>query len=231
MSNAWDHAAGMADKHASSGGVFVRLANDGERVVGAFCGEPHPREVVWADDHYEDFDPKLHDGKRPTLRVAINFFVPAENAMKVYEGGTVWFKDVLKLRAKYGLDKWLFEIQRHGEAGNPKTKYSILPEEKIDEAMHARIEAAALHDLAEIVGGSDARDDGPISSEDADELVLRCKALPRSDVDKLLTQFGVQRIRDIKASDASQARELVAGLEDAMQAAAAAAQPEVDPFA
>ncbi|MFB3852576.1 MAG: hypothetical protein ACE148_01995 [Vicinamibacterales bacterium] len=55
----------------------------------------------------------------------LNFYVPAENAMKVIEGGTVWFKDVLKIRDKYGLDKWLFEIERHGEAGSPKTTYSL----------------------------------------------------------------------------------------------------------
>ena len=43
MTNAWQHAADMADKHANSNGIFVRLTGDGDKIVGAFCGEPLPR--------------------------------------------------------------------------------------------------------------------------------------------------------------------------------------------
>jgi len=141
----------MADKHASSGGIFIRLTGDGDKVIGAFCGEPFPREVVWTGDRYETFDPDVHTDKRPSLRVMINFYVPAEQDMKVIEGGTVWFKDVLKVRDKYGLDKWLFEVERHGEAGDPKTTYTILPEEKLDDAHKAEIAGAGLHDLGALV--------------------------------------------------------------------------------
>lgn len=150
MSNAWDHAAGMADKYANSGGIFIRLTGDGDKVVGAFCGEPFPRDVVWNGERYEDFDPDAHAGKRPSLQIMLNFFVPAENAMKIIEGGVNWFRDVLNVRDKYGLDRWLFEIKRSGGAGDPKTVYSVLPEEKIDAEMRRRIEAAALHDLGAI---------------------------------------------------------------------------------
>lgn len=145
MTTAWE----MADKHANSGGIFVRLANNGDKIVGAFCGEPYAREVIWTGERYEQFDENniAHQGKRPSLRVMLNFYVPTEGAMKVIEGGTVWFKDVLRVRDKYGLDKWLFEIERHGDAGDPKTTYSILPEEKLDDEMRARIAAAEAHDL------------------------------------------------------------------------------------
>ena len=122
MANAWEMAKGLAEKHASTGGIFVRLASNGEKVTGVFCGEPFAREVVWTGERYEAFDPKnaAHqaDGKRPSLRVAMNFFVIADGAMKVIEGGTQWFKDVLKVRDKYGLDKWSFEIERRGDAGD-----------------------------------------------------------------------------------------------------------------
>ena len=48
MSNSWEHAEGMADKHSGSGsGLFVRLANHGDSVTGAFVGEPYAREVHW----------------------------------------------------------------------------------------------------------------------------------------------------------------------------------------
>ena len=46
MTNAWDVAKGLAEKHAQAGGLFVRLANNGDKVTGVFCGEPFAREVV-----------------------------------------------------------------------------------------------------------------------------------------------------------------------------------------
>lgn len=151
----WESAAKLADKYSNQGGIFLRLVNDGDKVVGVFCGEPFTREVVWMGDRYETYDPAIHEGKRPTLRVLLNFFVPAEGAMKVIEGGTVWFKDVLKVRGKYGLDKWSFEIERHGAAGDPKTTYSILPEEKLGIETLAAIEKAGLHDLSAISAGQE----------------------------------------------------------------------------
>jgi hypothetical protein len=244
MASAWDTAKGLAEKHASAGGIFVRLANNGDKVTGVFCGEPHAREVIWTGERYETYDAKnpAHqiDGKRPSLRVAINFFVPAEGAMKVIEGGTQWFKDVLKVRDKYGLDKWSFEVERHGEAGDPKTKYTILPEEKIDAALRQQVEAAQAHVLEEVVGGvGDGEDTGkpasadaapkserPIDSTVASELVARMKALPRADVDALLAELGVQRVRDLKGAQVARAKALLAKCESE-----ACSQAEVDPFA
>ena len=241
MTTAWEMATTMADKHANSGGIFVRLANNGDKIVGAFCGEPYAREVIWTGERYEQFDENnsAHQGKRPSLRVMLNFYVPAEGAMKVIEGGTVWFKDVLKVRDKYGLDKWLFEIERHGDAGDPKTTYSILPEEKLDDEMRARIAAAEAHDLKSIGTGNDEGDGksstatkkssnaaGPIDPRVAGDLVAKLKALPRSDVDAFLAEFGVQRVRDLEAKHETAARAFID------QLLAKQSQPEeVDPFA
>lgn len=241
MSTAWDMATSMADKHANSGGIFVRLAANGDKIIGALCGEPYAREVIWTGERYEVFDENnsAHQGKRPSLRVMLNFFVPAENAMKVIEGGTVWFKDVLKVRDKYGLDKWLFEIERHGDAGDPKTTYSILPEEKLDDEMRARIAAAEPHDLKSIGTGNDDAESkgssnakkgsnvaGPIDPRVAGDLVAKLKALPRSDVDAFLAEFGVQRVRDLEAKQEGAARAFIE------QLLGKQSQPaEVDPFA
>ncbi len=241
MTTAWEMATTMADKHANSGGIFVRLAGNGDKIVGAFCGEPYAREVIWTGERYEQFDENnsAHQGKRPSLRVMLNFYVPAEGAMKVIEGGTVWFKDVLKVRDKYGLDKWLFEIERHGDAGDPKTTYSILPEEKLDDEMRARIAAAEAHDLKSIGTGNDEGDGksstatkkpsnaaGPIDPRVAGDLVAKLKALPRSDVDAFLAEFGVQRVRDLEAKHETAARAFID------QLLAKQSQPEeVDPFA
>ncbi len=243
MSNSWDKARTLADKHASQGGIFVRLVNDGDKIVGVFCGEPFAREVVWTGERYETYDAanKAHADKRPSLRVMLNFYVPAEKAMKVIEGGTVWFKDVLKIRDKYGLDKWLFEIERHGEAGSPKTTYSLLPEEKLTDELRDEIAACELHDLERLAnsqGDADetrpaaaaatARNDGPIDPRVAGDIVARLKSLPRADVDAFIAKMGVQRVRDLKAADETAARALLEQLE----AKAAPAQgAEVDPFA
>ena len=236
--SAWDRAEQMAEKHGSQGGTFVKLANDGDSVIGAFCGDPYAREVIWSGERYESFDPDndAHMGARPASRFTFNLFVPAENAMKVIEGTRAWFTDLLKVRKKYGLDKWLFEIERHGAAGDTKTSYSILPDTKIDEAMVARIAEAELHDLEAIAnggaqGGSTPASKpapaktGPIDPRVAGELVAKLKALPRSDVDAFLAQFGVQRVRDLKASDEDAARawlDKTPGVEP---------EGEIDPFA
>ena len=241
MSNSWDKARTLADKHASQGGIFVRLVNDGDKIVGAFCGEPFAREVVWTGERYETYDTAntAHADKRPSLRVMLNFFVFAENAMKVIEGGTTWFKDVLKIRDKYGLDKWLFEIERHGEAGSPKTTYSLLPEEKLTDELRAKMAATQAHDLERLTnsqGDADdakpaataGRKDGPIDPRIAGEIVARLKSLPRTDVDAFIAKMGVQRVRDLKASDETAARALLDQLEAKVAPAQAA---EVDPFA
>ena len=233
--NAWDTASRLADKHANQGGIFVRLTSNGDKIVGAFCGEPFAREVVWTGERYETFEPSVHKDKRPSLRVMLNFFVLDEGDMKVIEGGTNWFKDVLKVRDKYGLDKWLFEIERHGEAGDPKTTYSILPEEKLDDGLRAQITSLGLHDLATLSSGDAAESDsptskpksGPIDPRDASQLVGRLKQLPRSEVDAFLAEFGVRRVRDLKASDVVEARQALDRLEATMRAA----DNSIDPFA
>lgn len=257
MSDAWERARSLAEKHAQAGGIFVRLANNGDKVVGAFCGDPHTREVVWLGDHYEIFDADKHKDKKPNLRVSINFYVPAEGKMKVIEGGTQWFKDVLKLREKYGLDTWLFEIERHGEAGDTKTKYTLLPETKIDADLRARMAPVLLHDLASL-GVGDDEDEAPepkgktppaaapkgaapaakpapaeapsgiVTQEVAEAFLARLRPLPRAEADAFVARFGIQRIRELKASDEAAARKHI---EEAERRHGRAAPPvERDPF-
>src|SRR5690606_18365566 len=86
VSNAWDRAADMADRAANEGGIYVKLADDGDKAVGAIVGDPHPREVIWTGEAYEPYDPNnaAHKGKRPSLKVSLNFYVPGEG-MKIIE--------------------------------------------------------------------------------------------------------------------------------------------------
>lgn len=245
MSNAWDKAKGLADKHTTSGGMFVKLANDGDKVVGVFLGDPLPREVHWTGERYEECPgadkscSHCADSKRPSLRVAMNFYVPAEKAVKVIEGGTTWFKDLLKCRDKYGLDRWLFEVERHGASGDPKTTYTILPDERLTDEQRGQLGSLQLHDLRKVTsgegeGGTDfgsfdktSDPSANIDARVASELVGRLKALPRDAVDTFLKKFGVQRVRDLKASDEKAARAFV----DALEGKGKSGDGTVDPFA
>ena len=67
-------------------------------------------------------------GTKASLRVALNVALYDSKEVKVPEQGVMFFKDPVRVREKYGLEKWAFEIQRHGAAKDPKTTYSILPE-------------------------------------------------------------------------------------------------------
>ena len=248
MNKGWDQAKGLADKHTTSGsGLFVRLAGDRDKVVGAFAGDPYARETHWTGERYEvctgDGCSICSEGKRPNLRVSMNFYVPAERDLKIIEGGVTWFKDLLKARDKYGLDKWLFEIERHGAAGDPKTSYTILPEEKLTSEQIKEIDTLRLHDLPKVVSGGsdnfDSYDKGgnssggaeTIDARSASQLVGRLKALPREAVDTFLEKFGVQRVRDLKGSDEKAAAAFIASLEAKYVEPRGGGGGEVDPFA
>lgn len=68
------------------------------------------------------------------------------------EQGMMFFKDLRRVRNNYGLDKWAFEVQRHGEAKDPKTTYSILPEQRLTPEQWRAYQALEQHDLQRLVG-------------------------------------------------------------------------------
>jgi hypothetical protein len=240
MSNGWNHAEGLAEQHGGSGtGLFVRLTGHGDKIVGAFVGDPFAREVHWGGERYEactgDGCAHCEDGKKPSLRVALNFYVPKERDMKIIEGGVIWLKTVLKCRDKYGLETNIFEIERHGEAGDSKTRYSILPDERISDEMRREIDNARVHDLAQMISGGkdrfDSYDNGggsTVNGRLASELMPRLKALPRAVLNAFLDEFGIEKVRDLKASDQKAAYALLAELESSNQEQE---DTSIDPFA
>lgn len=176
MSNAWE----TAGKRAETGGgpsIFIRLADDGEKFVGQFCGEPHVRELVWNEkkNAYEDFS-KEHEalGKKSSPRFAINVFVPGEKAMRVFEMNNSTFKDVIKVRDKYKYQGngetertlWFFEVERKGKKGDTKTTYSILPESAVDDELMKLSVGSKLHDLAKVVKSDEGDAQTDMNSHD-----------------------------------------------------------------
>lgn len=246
--NSWEKSKDLADRHSEGAGPWLRLANDGDKAVGVFLGDPFPREVHFVERYVTCAGascPHCGDGKRPSLRVAINFHTGKE--LRVFEMGTVTFKDLLKVRDKYGLDKWSFEIERHGESGDPKTTYSILPEERLSEKQLAEIKKLELHDLQKLYeeqdqdeekAGKDAKPAGKakgdaggkaVDAKTASSLVVVLKSLPREATDRFLAKFGISRVRDLPASRVQEAVKLI----DALEAEAKGKAPAeaVDPFA
>ncbi len=223
----WQDAERLAQKHTKQGtGLFVRLTNDGDKIVGAFCGQPYAREVVWVSGHYENYNPHAHEGLVPSLKVMLNFYVPAEKDMKIIEGGSGWFKNILAVRDKYGLDKWLFEIVRRGKAGDKKTTYSILPEKEMSFEDRAAIKMAGLHELSQFADGGPERSPEPaesyqnsyqspemelqapltsagrtITDEEAHDIVNRLRNLSKPAVQEFFRRMKVKRVRDILADD------------------------------
>jgi len=246
----WQQTEEMAKKHDQGGSLWLKLGNDGDKAVVVFLGEPHPREVCFVDGKYMPFDEKLKaQGLKPSLRVALSVALYDSKEVKVLEQGVMFFKDLVRVREKYGLEKWAFEIQRHGAAKDPKTTYSILPEHQLSVEQQKAFQALPQHDLAKLYSGeadgggakggqsldsydkkSDAKGDGTVAPNVAQGLVTALKALPREATDKFLAKFGVQRIKDLPTSQVEKARAFVEQLQTE-SAAPAADETEVDPFA
>lgn len=243
--NMWEQTEEMAKQHDQGGSTWLKLANDGDKAVVVFLGEPYPREVCFVDGKYVPFDDALKArGLKASLRVALNVALYETKEVKVLEQGVVFFKDLVQVRAKYGLEKWAFEVQRHGAAKDPKTSYSILPERQLSPEEQKQFQALPLHDLEKLYredGAEDANADGAPGSNDAKKgsgtvdpktaqsIVVLLKALPREAVDRFCKKFGIARIKDLPASQVENA---VAFL-DALEAEFKGAKPEaeVDPFA
>src|SRR5690606_14483157 len=69
----WDRTEEMAKRHDQGSSTWLKLADDGDKEVVVFLGEPYPREVVFADGKYEPFtDEHKAKGLKPSLRVAFN---------------------------------------------------------------------------------------------------------------------------------------------------------------
>ncbi|MBZ0115689.1 MAG: hypothetical protein K8H88_01750 [Sandaracinaceae bacterium] len=128
--------------------IFVRLLEDGDRAVGVLTGMPFVYEVVWSkEDGYEPYDPARHAGRKPRVRVAMNFFDLADGKMRIVVGGSRWWKSVRSIRTELPLDRWAFEIVRRGGPGDPRTTYTVLPYARLGTSMRMRVITTPLHDL------------------------------------------------------------------------------------
>jgi len=237
----WDETEEMADKHegAGGGGLWLKLAGDGDSAVIAFRGKPYPREVVFENGRYQPFTAEhAAHGLKPKLRVAVNVAVLPSREVKVFEFSSALLKDITKVRHKYGLDGWAYEVTRHGGAKDPNTTYSVLPERQLTDEEQQIFARLKLHDLTALYAGRGTRGGGdgasgsvqrdaapaPIDETAAQELMATLRGLPREAVERFCNRFGVQRVRQLPAHLVDQAREFVASLQPPVDTS-------IDPFA
>ncbi|MEP0841186.1 MAG: hypothetical protein HRF43_00560 [Phycisphaerae bacterium] len=239
--NKWQQTEEMAKKHDQGSSTWLKLGNDGDKAVVVFLGEPFPREVCFVDGKYMPFDDKLKaQGLKPSLRVALNVVLYDTKEVKVLEQGVTFFKDLVRVREKYGIERWAFEIQRHGAAKDPKTTYSILPEHQLTPEQQKEFQGLKLNDLDKLYGDSedssslgsyDRKDDGVIDAGTAQTIATQLKTMPREAADRFCKKFGVTRIKDLPAAQVEKARAFVEVLASEFAAPAAADSHETDPFA
>ena len=238
----------MAEEHeANAAGKFVKLVDDGDKIVCAFVGEPYAREVVWIEKEGkrtpEEFDEAKH-GKKAGQRMLVswNVYDFEQEKVRVWEQGVVFFRTWLQADEKYGRTKWAFEIKRNGAAGSTKTTYSCFPDRELTPDEIKMIKALDLYDLED---GTDSLDDdnksnsvgsnGVIDAETANKLIGDLKELRDAGKTEVLTaflkEFGVEAIRDVPGALGEKALAFVAQHKAPAPAAAASRPAERDPFA
>lgn len=239
--NMWEQTEEMAKKHDADSSTWLKLANDQDTAVVVFLGDPYPREVSFVDGKYVPADDAVRAaGHKVSLRVAYNVALPETGEMKVLEQGVMFFKDLVQVREKYGLEKWAFEVKRHGAAKDPKTTYSILPERQLTAEERKAFQSVELVDLPKLYAGEAETDaapatevpapSGPIDPKLATAIVTQLKAMPRQAVDRFLEQFAIKRIKDLPAAQWERAKAFVEKLVAEFDAPATT-PVEVDPFA
>lgn len=255
----WDTAEKRAKESQS---IFVKLENDGDTVVVAFLGEPHVREVWWNEPAgtFEDFtDAHAKAGKTPSAKFKLNVFNKETQKAQILEVNAGTMTTIGGCRAKYGLEKFWFEVKRNGKKGDTKTVYSVLPDKEIAADELKMLKDVKLHDLAKTSdagpaggkadmgshdkkpgtnGTTSAATPAPaappaasevISAEKSAELVARLKIKPQEKIKEFLGKFAIAQVKALKTSDLATAEALLNEWEG--KAAAPAAEASVDPFA
>lgn len=238
MLDVWQQAQERLKTYEQNGFVHLRLANDGDRYVVVFLGNPLYREVTFVDGKYVDVDERMKaEGYRASMRFAMNVALYDTKQVKVYEFGAAVMKDMIRLRGKYGLEGWSYEVQRHGGPRDPKTTYTILPERQLTAEQQREFQALKRHDLERLYRGGRQEQAGSANrpaSEGVDPnvaavLVAELKTLPREMTDRFLQKFGIQRVKELPAAHVQSAQDFLAQLQAELTGVQEDA--EIDPFA
>lgn len=206
----WDAAREAAKK--ASGGRFIRLENDGDKIVVCFLGEIYTREVTWDDDEERYVEAVPGASGRTSTRFSINAYDPARKEIRVFEQGVVCFKQIFSYEEKarnkdQKLDEKYYEIKREGSG--KKTVYTVMYDREVPKDELAAIRVLKLLDLAEVVNESEDHDKPSepkpngsaqptgMDPDVATRIVTKLKELPAQVIQDFLKHFGVDKIKAV----------------------------------
>jgi len=210
---------------------FLKLENDGDRKSVYFAGEPHVRYVFWDGQQYQDWTESC--GQKKNMRASMNVIVcEVEDkkltivGVKVLEQGKRFFQNVSKRDKKYGIQDWIFEIERSGDKGDTDTSYDIDAEYELSDKERKQLEAVELIDLeafySELGNDGDKKkrekpereksakeDNTLISDEQRKTLVEMFKTFddPESEGKKFCKAFGITKVKELPKSKFKKALE------------------------
>lgn len=117
-------------------------------VVVAFVGEPWAYDAFWNDNmnQWVSWATAMVKSPEPALRIRLNVWKKETECMKIWDMDVKSFRQVLKMREKYGLDKWLFEIHRLDD-DPAMSDYTVLPEARLDDETASKINVSPRHVL------------------------------------------------------------------------------------
>ena len=214
----WDQAKEVAEK-SRGGGSYIKLENDGDKIVCAFLGEPHAKEVHWTGDGTElceGEDCKLCKKGPPQAKFSINLFVKTLftkdrkgydeeeiGEVRIFEQGIYFFNDLVSIEEKYGFTKYWFEIERQGKAKSTKTRYKInvLPEDKItkeEKEMLGEVELFDLENPSSRNNDDDDNDDKEPESERKPRTSKSSKSSKRTSDDLIDTDESQEIVTRLK---------------------------------
>lgn len=148
------------------GGKFTRLKNDGDRIVGIFSGEGEFEEKYW-DEKEKKFLPYTEElrakGAKVNSSYTFNFLIigrgDAANAPKdcppeptILQLNRAGAANVIRARNKYGLDSWIYEVQRVGKERDQKLTYTLAPEIALGKIEDIKDEAKRATYIAWVAG-------------------------------------------------------------------------------
>lgn len=237
----WDNAQKAkeeADERSKKNGKYASLDDDGEKMVVAFLGEPTAREIVWENGTMSMFTP-AHEarGVAPQVKFSFNVFNRDLKKIQIFEQGSLWFKDLLACKKKYGLEKCWFEISREGAKGDMKTRYKTLFEANMTDDEHRMVreieKKGELYDLVKEANGEGRKDDNkspdksdaPISDKAKEMLISRLTELPGKSTKLFLAEFSIDKIKELPQSAFDAAVSFLEKLETAAKGG-----KENDPF-
>ena len=139
-SQTWSSINKLIEERKPRKDLSLLLECMGDKAVVYFRGDPDSFEAVWDESNgWLRYDPSnaLHKGIRPSLHIRLNVLVfdnefVLSNRIAFWEMGVHTFKRLLKLRDDYGLDRWIYEIERL-DNDDAEPHYAILPHRKIDD--------------------------------------------------------------------------------------------------